>query len=165
MRVVGLFRRKFFAHRSRWFPGGASTIISATFSIAGVASSAIVAAAVTPTTFTAAGAATESPVGGAIAAASLSSAGVGGSSLVGAGVLTGVLSATGVGSASFAGGTYSVMTFQFAGTSAVAMGTELRQIVSTKMLQNPVDCVLAGDQDLVRRGRVSGRALRRAFGE
>lgn len=41
-----------------------------------------------------------------------------------------------------------------------------RDITSTEILQKPVDCVLAGDQESpVRAGSASGRALKRVFGE
>jgi hypothetical protein len=57
------------------------------------------------------------------------------------------------------------MVMTASGAAVATFGTELRQIISTNMLQNPVNCVLAGEQVGFKTGRISGRALRRTFGE
>lgn len=122
---------------------------------------------------TATGAASQSVAITPIATGAVSSAGVGSASFVGAGVISGSMSVSGAGAFTPVTTAFNVASFSMPGSAAVSFGTELRQIISRNMLQDPVDCVLAGQQDGEegkskldpRRGFMSYRALRGIFRE
>lgn len=68
------------------------------------------------------------------------------------------------GSTAFQSNAFQINAFQIEGGGA--------SLTSTRVLQMPVDCVMAGDQEEYRKrgirfktGRAKGRALKHAFGE
>lgn len=130
--------------RYRWFPPG-SPILTAAGTSAGIAAAAGVGVALITAVGTTAGSASVTGAGAGVISAAGSSAGA----------------ATVSGSAS----AFYVAVGTAAGSSDAEGVTELRQIVSTAMLQNPVNCVLAGMQVSFKTGRAQGRAMRHAFGE
>lgn len=125
------------------------------------------------------------PGAGAIRIGIGSSAGVGAASAVGRAIKTAVGSTAGsagvngvgraikatvgvsAGSASCVGlgGGLRTAVGSAAGTSTVDGIKVFRLYTSNRVVQLPVDCVLAGQQELTRKGRAGGRALKRAFGE
>lgn len=112
-----------------------------------------------------AGVATVSGVAVGIFAAVGSSDGAASVTGVGAGVIAAAGASAGVASVSGVGSGYLVTVGTAAGAATVEGRTELRQIISTNMLQKPVNCVLAGQQVSFKTGRAAGKALRHAFGE
>lgn len=111
------------------------------------------------------GAATDSSTGISRATATFSSAGVGSSSLVGAGVIGSALSSSGTATASFDGKSFSVAALSASGVAAVSIAADLHQVISRSMLQDPVDCVLAGEQTEFKKGFAPFNALRGIFNE
>jgi hypothetical protein len=112
-----------------------------------------------------AGSSSVADAGAATAAGTASIAGVASLSLVGAGVLSGALAINGQAVLSPFGFPVLVGVLAVSGQASQEIRAELRQIISTNMLQNPVNCVLAGEQVSFKTGRAAGKALRHAFGE
>lgn len=113
-----------------------------------------------------AGVATVLGVGVAIKSTVGSTAGA--ASVTAVGIAIKAFAGTAAGSASVAGGGVGIRpVIGIAAGAATVVGAKMeRAITSTNIMQKPIDYALAGDQDnLVRRGRAAGRALRRAFGE
>lgn len=156
--------RQFKPHRP-WSVPSYSSIISVALVAAGTGTASFSGATIVSATLSSAGAATETGAGGSTASTTNTASGVGTASFNGAGILTGALSSTGTGALSGSGGAYYVITLNAAGSSTSSFGTELRQIVSRRMLQDPVNCVLAGDQERLKGAKISGKLLKGIFRE
>lgn len=163
MPIFVRWRRFFVKHQ--WVPSSKSGIFSAALTAAGIGAAAFTGQTIIPGVLTAAGAATESAAGVPVGVATNTSSGVGTASFVGSGILTGVLSSSGLASSSLVGVGVGQGVFSSSGIGSAQFGTEFRQIISRNILQNPVDCVLAGQQEEFKKGRASIAVLKRIFRE
>lgn len=135
-RVIGGFKR--YLH--------GSSILTAAGSAAGVA------------TVSGVGVAIKSVVGSTAGAASVSGVGVAIKAITGTAAGVATVSGTGVAIKATVGVS--------AGVATVTGVKLLNAVISTRIVQKPVDYALAGQQDMpFRKGSARGRALRRAFNE
>ena len=145
--MATIFRPPFIARRlarpKTWIPG--SPILSTVGSAAGIATAAAVGAAIIAAVGSTAGAAAVAAVGHTIKPAVGSTAGVAVAAAVGANVRPAVGLAV--------------------GSSTASAFSENLHIISTRMIQKPVDYVLAGDQREFRQGRLRRGAMKHAFSE
>lgn len=114
---------------------------------------------------TAAGVATVSGVGRAVAIATGTTAGVATVTGVGRAIKTATFSIAGAATTAGVGATLRPAAGVSAGVATVTGVAIRRQVISTNMLQKPVNCVLAGEQITFKGGRARGRQLTHAFGE
>lgn len=169
--MLAIFRRaRGLYKRNRFAPRGAGAYSSTILTAAGTSAVSFVGAAIISGVFSSAGAATQGGVGGSTATVAGSMAGVGSASFVGAGVKSGALSAAGQSAASFAGTAFNATAFSISGaaTSGAAtasFGSEFKQIISTNMIQKPIDYQLAGDAMLPGRGKLSKGMMKAIFRE
>lgn len=113
--------------------------VSGTLTASGSASVSMAGVTIAATTLSAAGSASVSEAGGGIPAASMAAAGLATASFAGSGVLTGVLSASGSASTSLVGAKVLAGVLSVSGQATASFAAELKQIISTNMIQKPID--------------------------
>lgn len=111
------------------------------------------------------GAATVSGIGSSTASSVGSSAGSATVTSVGAGVIASVGSSAGVATVTAVGKPFFAAVGTAAGSSDVTGVAIILPFTSRNVLQDPVDCVLAGQQREFRKGSANFGALRRIFRE
>lgn len=143
----------------------AADAISGTLSASGAAATSFTGEATASATFSAAGTSATNLDGEATFAGVLSASGDVTVAFDGTAVTPGVLSAAGLAVMGFEGTGAVPGVFHAAGVATSNFISVIRPYTSTNALQMPVDCVLAGQQDLYKGGRARGRALKHVFGE
>lgn len=118
--------------------------------------------AIVAASLSAAGSASMSDAGASTAAGTMSIVGLATASFASASVLTGTLSASGNSSTAIVGAGVLTGVLSISGEATATFVKVLDQVVSTRMIQNPVDYTLAGDQRDGRKGlRGNSRIIRR----